>query len=75
VPVKDIDPDDGYYSGPSGLTDVAGTLFFAADDGTHGQELWKSDGTKSGTVQVRDIILRHPDDGAAAGKAQARVAR
>src|SRR5262249_22530493 len=26
---------------PSSLTNVNGTLFFAADDGIHGQELWK----------------------------------
>ena len=31
------------------------TLFFAANDGIHGQELWKSDGTRSGTVLVKDI--------------------
>ena len=37
------------------LTNVNGTLFFAADDGTHGNELWKSDGTAAGTVLVKDI--------------------
>ncbi len=37
------------------LTDVDGTLFFEGNDGVHGWELWKSDGTAAGTVLVKDI--------------------
>jgi len=32
------------------------TLLFQANDGTSGEELWKSDGTASGTVLVKDIL-------------------
>jgi ELWxxDGT repeat protein len=62
--VKDLFPGgySGYYGGyylnsssPGNLTNVNGTLFFTADDGTHGRELWKSDGTEAGTVLVKDI--------------------
>ena len=41
-------------SNPTSLTDVDGTLFFAADGG-QGRELWSSDGTAAGTVRVADI--------------------
>ena len=40
---------------PSYLTAVGNTLYFEAGDGTNGNELWKSDGTASGTMMVKDI--------------------
>jgi ELWxxDGT repeat protein len=50
---RDINPSGSSY--PDYLTNVGGTLFFAADDGTHGNELWRSDGTGAGTRLVKDI--------------------
>lgn len=55
--VKDI------YPGPSNGLDPAvrfradtlnGNMFFVADNGVNGAELWKSDGSNAGTVMVKD---------------------
>lgn len=45
-----------YYTNFSWMTLANGQLFFTADDGVHGPELWKSNGTPEGTVLVKDII-------------------
>jgi ELWxxDGT repeat protein len=34
---------------------LQGRVFFVADDGVHGQELWQTDGTAPGTQMVADI--------------------
>ncbi len=39
----------------SDFTDVNGMLYFVFNDEANGQELWKSDGTSSGTVMVKDM--------------------
>jgi hypothetical protein len=52
--VKDIATGDTVF-GPQDLTALGNLLYFTAEDGISGRELWKSDGTAAGTVRVRDI--------------------
>jgi len=52
--VKDIHPG-ARGSFPADLVDVNGALFFRADDGASGRELWTSDGTPDGTRLVADL--------------------
>ncbi|MBI4578305.1 MAG: hypothetical protein HY718_01290, partial [Planctomycetes bacterium] len=61
--IQDINPTAGVSSDPQSLTTVvlvANTdirVFFTADDGVNGRELWATDGTPEGTLLFQDL---HP---------------
>src|SRR5262249_51205295 len=67
--VKDINP------GATGSTTddyttfrplvIGSTLYFAANDGSHGRELMKTDGTTGGTALVKDVRTTGGDSSAA----------
>src|SRR5262249_14646286 len=58
--VRDINTHTGASLGysfgdASKSVELNGRLFFFADDGVHGRELWSTDGTDAGTQLVKDI--------------------
>ena len=58
VMIRDINIDPTHHSSSSRISHfsvIGNTTYFQADDGINGLELWKSDGTTSGTVMVKDI--------------------
>ncbi len=44
-----------YGSDPGKFASLNGKLYFSANDGTNGSELWETGGTAAGTVLVKDI--------------------
>src|SRR6266851_8739515 len=56
VILKDINPGLA-DSSPREFVTLNKTTFFTADDGVHGTELWRTDGTRGGTSMVKDINL------------------
>jgi ELWxxDGT repeat protein len=55
--VEDINPTDSAFpfSESTRVAKAHGVVYFGADDGVHGEELWRSDGTPIGTHMVKDI--------------------
>jgi len=52
--IKDINPGQT-SSDPAGFVTLDGIAYFRANDGTHGFEMWRSDGTEGGTQLVSDL--------------------
>ncbi|OXA85586.1 ELWxxDGT repeat protein [Flavobacterium hibernum] len=59
VMVKDINPGGSSslrnYNETQSFTVINDILYFSANDGVNGFELWRSDGTESGTYMIKDI--------------------
>lgn len=59
IRVKDINPGtDSSMGGSEGFFNLylSDAYYFTATDGSHGYELWKSNGTDGSTVMVKDIF-------------------
>ncbi|NID12844.1 ELWxxDGT repeat protein [Fibrivirga algicola] len=54
--IKDVNPGAGWEAHwDARIVRFGDNIFFMGDDGIHGLELWKSNGTAKGTGMVKDI--------------------
>ncbi len=53
--VSDLQAGDARDWGPSLFVEMGGNFYFAGNDGVHGWELWRSDGSVGGTYMVKDL--------------------
>ncbi len=68
----DINPKSGSY--PNGVTVIDTFLYFTADHDSHGREPWISDGSKTGTQLIKDIITgKQTTTGAVLGSVNGKV--
>ncbi len=75
--VKDIFPGsstDPTFPGPNSseptdITAFNGRIYFSANNGVNGRELWRSDGTAAGTVLVKDLLDSPENPGSVVGSA------
>ncbi|MDP2161209.1 MAG: T9SS type A sorting domain-containing protein [Flavobacterium sp.] len=56
--LKDINPNNTIVNAggsPSAFTKVGNTIYFTANDGINGREVWKTEGTAASTQMVKDV--------------------
>ena len=54
--VKDLNPSSSLDSAPREFVRVGNAVYFTADDGIQGREVWRTDGTADGTSLVVDLL-------------------
>ena len=59
-PYEDGDTTDSSH--PDNLFVVNNKLYFTADDGENGRQIWTTDGSENGTIRVSDIPLTNDDN-------------
>jgi ELWxxDGT repeat protein len=62
VQIRNVNTQPVARAAPSAVVRADGRLWFTADDGNHGIELWNTDGTDAGTKLVQDLYAG-PGDG------------